>query len=554
MARRRAARATLRWWASPVASAVARAVVLVLAAQPARGLPVYTTPANSTLALVLCRGLDAAVAELRVRELDEHALGAAWLERDCVSIDPCEETSGNADAAGARLPAPAGAWLSGNSSALRLALSAARMLDAEAGVRAENHGSLEFARIPEGLRVQACAPDFDRWRRDGELACNEQTVVTIAADAASRACPGTQAHSLLDCLRPLQFDAGVQTLLRRPPGEKMHFGSLAWMEACAWPANGLAERMCQDALAYSLDVPVAAGLGSTSLVKYEFLEGYACRRASDVETEAQGKVLSRAAAPNRVVSCPEVANGSPVRLDAYTCWTECDAGFARADGGACVSPCAGLEASCEAGWAASATCQQGPAVLYNCSRCPPRAGFGAAAFDPASPAECQYAACAPGTRSVDLACEPCAVNTFSNASGASACASCDSLATGTYQRAGGQTGCHACLWNASAGPAACAPGTELAQSFERVTALFALYSGHGARLEDYIADFCGRGYACLPCEPGRYEADRACWPCPHATYQPNFGSEECYACADGQNTSALGSTRSSDCVCDPGFQ
>lgn len=529
--------------------------LLLLLASTALSLPVYTTPSNSTFALVLCRGLDAAVAELRLRELHEHALGAAWLERDCVSIDPCEETSSNEDALGMRLPAPAGAWLSGNSSALRLSLSTDRILDAEAGVRAENHGSLEFARIPEGLRVQACAPDFDRWRREGVLACNAQTVVTIAADAASRACPGTQAHSLLDCLRPLQFDAGVQTLLRRPPGEKMHFGSLTRAEACwPWPTGALAARLCVDASEYSMQVPVAAALGSTSLVKYDFLEGYACRRASDVQAEAQDKVLSRAVAPNRVVACPPVAHGVPVRLDPYTCGVECDPGFTQGPEGACVSPCAGLNASCEAGWAASLTCHQGTDRLYNCSRCPPRAGFGAAPFEPATPWECMYAPCPAGTRSVDLACEPCAVNTFSNASEASACTGCDSLVTGTYQRAGGQTACHACLWNASAGPAACAAGTELAQSFERVTALFALYSAHGARLEDYIAGFCSQGYACLPCEPGHYEADRACWPCPYATYQPNFGTQECYACAGGQNTSSLASTRSSDCVCDPGFQ
>ena len=70
-------------------------------------------------------------------------------------------------------------------------------------MRAENHGSLEFARVPEGLRLQACAPDFDRWRREGVLACNEKTLVTIAADAAARACPGATPFSLLDCVRPL---------------------------------------------------------------------------------------------------------------------------------------------------------------------------------------------------------------------------------------------------------------------------------------------------------------------------------------------------------------
>ena len=74
---------------------MSRAALCVLFLGTAASLPVYTTPSNATLALVLCRGLDAAVSELRQRELDEHALGAAWLERDCVSVDPCEQTSSN---------------------------------------------------------------------------------------------------------------------------------------------------------------------------------------------------------------------------------------------------------------------------------------------------------------------------------------------------------------------------------------------------------------------------------------------------------------------------
>ena len=77
---------------------------------------------------------------------------------------------------------------------------------------------------------------------------------------------------------------------------------------------------------------------------------------------------------------------------------------------------------------------------------------------------------------------------------------------------------------------------------------------HNAELADYVAAFCSEGYACLPCEPGHFESARACWQCPHGTYQPNFGTRECYACASGQNTTSPSSTRSSDCVCDPGLQ
>ena len=129
------------------------------------------------------------MAELKLHELDEHVVGAAWLERDCVSIDPCEQTSSNETPYfGNRLHALAGVWLVGNSSTLRLALGYDRATGAQAGVRAENYGSMEFARVSEGLRLDACAPDFDRWRRDGVLACNEDTLVSFAADAGRRQC------------------------------------------------------------------------------------------------------------------------------------------------------------------------------------------------------------------------------------------------------------------------------------------------------------------------------------------------------------------------------
>jgi hypothetical protein len=530
---------------------LARALSCLLLLSTAACLPVHTTSSNATLALVLCRGLDAAVMELQQRNLYEHVIGAAWLERDCVSIDPCAQSSSNENPYfGTPLPALAGVWLSGNSSALLLPLSAQRLSDAEAGVRAENHGSLEFARVPEGLRVQACAPDFDLWRREGVLACNPATLVTISADASARACPGTRGHSLLDCVKPLQFDAGVQTLVRRAPAQKMHFGPHTYTEACTAPSNALAAQACSDAAEYSMTVPVAAAIGSTSLIKYEFLEGYACRRGTEVQDYGDDKVLSRAAAPNRVLTCPAVANGSPVREDAYTCGIACHTGFVlRA--GACVSVCDGLNTSCALGSKAVQSCTQGALTLYNCSLCPSVEGHGAGEFDAYSPFECQHVACAPGTRSAGLSCEACPLNTFSNTSAASDCKACDTLETGKYQRASGQTACHDCLWNASVPPDTCAPGTELARSFQRVQQMFAVYQED---LAHYTAVLCSQGYACLPCQPGHYELARACVPCPHGTYQTSIGTDACYACASGQNTSSLGSTQSSDCVCDPGFE
>jgi hypothetical protein len=550
-------------------------LLCVLLSDLAEALPLYASIANTTFPLVVCRGLDAAVAELRQRELDEHAIGAAWLERDCVSIDPCAQTSSNEDPYfGTRLPALAGVWLSGNSSALRLPLGAARLADAEGGGRAENHGSLEFARVPEGLRVQACAPDFDRWRREGVLACNEETLVTITADAAARACPGTPGFTLLDCVRPLQFDAGAQTLMRRPPEEKMHFGALTRAEACWWTRHALAAQMCVDADEYSMQVPVAAPLGSTSLVKYEFLEGYGCLRESDLAGVGQDKVLSRAAAPNRVLACPPVAHGSHARADPYTCGVQCDAGFRLegGPGGACVSECAGLVAACSAGTYAAESCAEGPRTLYRCAACEARAGFGAAAWDAARADECQFEGCVAGTRSEGLACVACGVNTFSSASGASSCEDCETLRTGLYQRATGRTACEACLWRPAAETELCAPGTELvaadsrptgpAGAWQRVEALFAAYAqhGHAVNVSDFYVGFCTAGFACMPCAPGHAAEAEAglaipvCEPCAFGSYQENIGATACHACAAGQNTLAEASTKASDCVCTAGHE
>ena len=530
----------------------------------AEGLPLYADRSNATLALVICGNLQDAIAALKQREVLEHEIGADWLEGNCVSIDPCFQTSSNEDPYfGNRLPALAGVWLSGNSSALRLPRSSAAALDAEAGSRAHNYGSLEFARVPEGVRLQACAPDFDVWRAKGVLACNEDTIVTISADADTRSCPGALSHTLLDCIKPLQFDGSRQTLVWRPPTEKMHFGEKSWNDACgpALHLPAIARAMCSTLAEYALDVPVPAGLGSTSLIKYDLLPGYGCRRASELQEEGEDKTLSRAAAPNRVVTCPTVAHGAAVREDAYTCGIACDAGFelsSTAEGSVCVSVCAGLNATCPETYRATGECLQGSQVFYDCAPCPPQPGY---ATRPPGTDEseslfmCHYSPCAPGTKSDGLRCEACGVNTFSNASLAAECASCETVETGLYQPATGQTACAECLWNTSATVAACSPGTSLVLDFRRVQHLFSLYDADvAARLEDYVAAMCTQGYACLPCEPGHYERERACVPCPHGTYQPNFAAQACYPCAGGQNTTSLASTRSSDCVCVEGFE
>ena len=111
--------------------------------QVAAATSLYADVANSSYALVLCSGLDRAIAELRAHELSEHVIGADWLEQECVSIDVCKQLSSNRDPVFSQLmPAMAGVWLNVNSSALSLQGSAQRRADAEVGVRAYDFAAL----------------------------------------------------------------------------------------------------------------------------------------------------------------------------------------------------------------------------------------------------------------------------------------------------------------------------------------------------------------------------------------------------------------------------
>ena len=182
---------------------------------------------------------------------------------------------------------------------------------------AQNYGSFEYARVPEGVRLDTCAPDFDHWRRTGEVVCNEATVHTITADADARACPGSKPFSLLDCLRPLQHDAATQKLVIHFGA--MHFGTSTWQQICpqillaanqthdVTSSASIQAQLCRDTDAYSIDIPVAADVGSTSLVRYSFLPGYGCSKSSDLDNTER---LSRLTAPNMKISCPTDPHGT----------------------------------------------------------------------------------------------------------------------------------------------------------------------------------------------------------------------------------------------------
>ena len=111
------------------------------------------TKTGDSYSLVLCTGLDNAIHNLRSKQLSEHNIGAMWLEENCVTIDVCNEIAEHVvDEEVAR-----GEWIHANSTALRLTNTDLTL------ATAHNYGSLEYARIPEGLKVESCVPDFDVW-------------------------------------------------------------------------------------------------------------------------------------------------------------------------------------------------------------------------------------------------------------------------------------------------------------------------------------------------------------------------------------------------------
>ncbi|XP_022084521.1 sushi, von Willebrand factor type A, EGF and pentraxin domain-containing protein 1-like [Acanthaster planci] len=56
-----------------------------------------------------------------------------------------------------------------------------------------------------------------------------------------------------------------------------------------------------------------------------------------------------------------------------------------------------------------------------------------------------------------------------------------------------------------------------------------------------------RDARCVPCEPGSYDNQEACYACPHGMYQSQEGSTYCQACPHGRTTVGPGATGEEDC-------
>lgn len=473
--------------------------------------------ALNTHALVLCDTLDADVAHLLGQTAPEYP--SALAESRCVAINVCDEQNHRGEGV-AR-----GAWLHRGANALELDGEALAIASAAAADEYYNYYSLQYARVPEGVLLEACEPDFDRVRTHGEYVCAGAPV------QVSGACPGAVlpvSTELVSCLAPLQ------------------------------PAAGNRSDTLDDV---SVTVPTADARGSTQMVRYALVDGWGCFDAADA---APGTTLTRAATPNRVVDCPVLENG------AYTdqCAFSCDAGYA-ADGTACVHVCGAATApSCANGHYANTTCDAVSPPTYVCELCAREPGRRILPWSAANAGQCVYEDCPTGTFEQDSVCEPCPPHTYTDSAAQTACVAC---ARGTFTSGGvftseglftegtGKSVCSTCFDGQYGGPGYSGAGPECADGEVVVRDLTAITAYFNGSVAVHVGDFdlyaaCVADVACLPCAPGSSGSGGACEPCAVGTYQPNFKQTVCFACGTGFTTHSVGRALASECVCLEGFE
>lgn len=496
--------------------------------------------------LVLCNGLNSSQMHVRGLEVSMHSFPDALMESECVSIDACTQKNHRGQTV------PARTWLWRNNSALWMEGNETKARGGETG-KAYNFNSLEFARVPEGIKVEACEPDFDAMRLRGETVCAAGTVVSLDMHLHVPACPSTTPFSLLDCMKSLQRIPVIERLPFRAKNTHMAFGSLTWDQACAPNLNPQGRALCSLLEnSYELRLPLATATSRTQLVRYDFSDGFGCLGAADVSV---GQRLSRIEHPNTVVDCPSIANGKHVAsADPGECAFSCDAGY-TSSASACVLGCVDAAGDtlastvCAAGEFASAWCEGGGVTYYKCSACRTVPGSSVRAWSAASADTCVFDVCPEGTAGVNNACVPCAVHTYAARANMSACESCNTSATGLYQPQAGQSSCTACFASAPSGT--CAAGKALVAVFSDIKAYFART---GLVQHEDMTTFCMQGHACLACEPGSALEGGACAPCESGKYQPHFQSTACFACSYGQSTNRTGATLASECLCQKGFE
>lgn len=472
--------------------------------------------------IVICTNLNESLAQLLSLEISAHVFPQALSENFCMTLDPCTGIASTGESV------PENTWVWANTTAMRF--------DRPVREKNSNLFNLQYARVPAGIRLHACSPNFDSLRND-IFKCNEDTVVEVVGR-----CPSESAYSLLDCIQSIEHNSILHELPFRSQNEIMHFGSRTYNDACLHGTNdAVGTALCNFVSSnYNIRLNYAAAAGSTQMIRWEFEAGAACN------TEAQpGFYLSNAEPPNVVLPCNPVLNAVFVGPE---CAFQCDVGYMQVNG-ACKFGCENLtQQSCASGFFAEHQCVANGATFYDCKSCDAVPGEEFLPWTSANPGVCSTRPCPAGQFEDAGTCHTCAENFVSATPGSTQCVQCNTELAGVYSPGTGGTSCEACF--ATASVAACLPGQQAYQDFDKIQAFF---NATNSSEHKKMLAYCIAGVACLPCPPGTREIDSVCVACPHATYQPNWRMTTCFACADSHNTSRVGATAAEECQCRPGF-
>lgn len=440
--------------------------------------------ATNTYPLVICASLNADHAHL----VNGGSFPDALAESNCVAIDVCAEVNSRGQSVSRDT------WIHRSHSAL--------WFDGEYELAQDgvyNYHSVQYARIPAGVVLHSCSPDFVHLRVTGEYRCDNATITT-----STGTCP------------PVSFD-----------------GSSFDLEECI------------TAVEYDKEGPHRASLyGSTQMIRYSFVQDWGCLEPSDVVAST---MLSSSTKPNTLIPCTDIANGYHVNL--IDCSFACNEGYDQT-ATSCEPKCGPTtELSCATGHYASESCTLMPEPRYVCSACDAVAGTRFLPWQSTAPGVCNREDCPTGTHEADGECVACAEHHYST-SGQSSCEAC---ARGTYQPEVGKSVCLDCFADTIDTSALCGEGEMLLRSVSELDAYYANLTEAQQNTYDLL-QVCTASYACVPCKPGYFAVSQVCWPCARGTYQPNFKSSVCFDCSTGQNTTHEASISGDECVCDPGFE
>ena len=448
------------------------------------GYPTFTT--TSTHPLVVCAGLDAAYASLDVSGSFPDAL----VESNCVAIDVCAEINNRGESV------PSNTWLHRSQNGL---VYDGEHDTASAGVY--NYFNIEYARVPAGINLELCAPNFGHYRLTGEYVCDNVTLSSVQADCPPISHVGSS-FDLTECISAVQYDK---------EGEIQ-----------------------------------AALYGTTQMLRYSFYEDWGCLTSADVSAGIQ---LSSTTKPNTLIPCPDIPHA--IYNIQNGCEFTCEHGYTK-DVGVCNPKCvAETETECAADHRVSSQCDLMTPTRFACEQCPLQAGKRTLPWQSSTSRKttCLYENCPAGTHASGGSCVPCSVN-FVSLEGADECQQCGH---GSHQSETGKSSCVECFSETVDTTDVCADGEMLVRN---VTVLDEYYSSlDEAKQNTYdLFKYCADSYACLPCKPGFKEVSHTCESCVQGTYQPNFKMTECFECSNGQTTTSVGSVSSTQCVCRDGFE